>query len=100
MEISNSEIPSATATATGLAVTQTYTGHPQVTDQATKGAGAQPTNGHGSPTFNLGPAATGKGGNKGAAATVGPPRVEAVTVVTGMVCLLSLIFGSSMVFMI
>ena len=98
VEISNSEIPSATATATGVAVTQTYTGHPQVTDANTKSAGAQATKAaHGTPTFNLGASST---GNSGAAFTAGPPRFEAVTVVTGMICLISIVFGSSMVFMI
>lgn len=99
VEISGSAIPSATATATGVAVTQNYSGHPQVTDAATKTGGAQATSGHGSPTFNLGVNPTG-GGKKGAATALGAPKVGAVTVVTGMVCLLSLIFGSSMVFMI
>ena len=96
---SGTEIPSATATATGAAATQTYTGHPQETIAATKKGGAQATGGHGSPTFNLGAAATGGGKKKGAAVALGPPKVEAVTVVTGLVCLVSLVFGGSLVFM-
>ena len=99
VEISNSEIPSATATATGVAVTQTYTGHPQETLQATKKGGSQATQGHGSPTFNLGGSATGGSGKKGAAVALGAPKVEAVTVVTGFVCLVSLVFGGSLIFM-
>ena len=99
VEITGSEIPSATATATGAAAAQTYTGHPQETLAATKKGGAQATGGHGSPTFNLGASATSGGKKKGAAAALGPPRVEAVTIVTGMVCLISLVFGGSLVFM-
>lgn len=98
VEISGSEIPSATATATGVAVTQTYTGHPQVTIAPTKKGGSQASGAQGSPMFNLGASATGNsGGGKGAAVTFGPPKIEAVTFITGMVCLISLIFGSSLV---
>lgn len=101
VEISGTAIPSATATASGAAVTQTYAGHPQETDAATKTGGAQATGGHGSPTFNLGETASSTGSSKkGAAVTLSAPRIEAVTVVTGMVCLISLVFGSSMFLMI
>lgn len=100
VEIS-SEIPNVKATATGVAVTETYTGHPQVTLAPTKKGGGQAT-GHGSPTFNLGASSTGgSGGSKsGAAGPLARPKIEAMTVVTGMVCLVSLVFGSSLVFMI
>jgi len=94
--ISGSEIPSAIATATGVAVTQTYSGHPQQTDAATKKGGQQATGGHGTPTFNLGVSATGK--SKGAAAAIVAPRLDLMTAVTGMVVLLSLVFGGSMVY--
>lgn len=99
VEISGTDIPSASATATGVAVTQSYSGIPQKSDVPTKAGGAQATGAQGSPTFNLGAAATSSSGQKGAAITLGTPRVEAITIVTGMVCLISLIFGSSMVFM-
>ena len=98
VEISD-DIPNVKATATGVAVTETYTGHPQVTLAATRNGGGQAT-GHGSPTFNLGASSTGGSGNgKSAAVPLGPPRVEAMTIVTGMVCLISLVFGGSLVFM-
>jgi len=100
VEISGTDIPSAAATATGIAVTQTYSGHPQETNAATKAGGAQATGTQGSPTFNLGAGATSGSGKQGAAVTLGAPRIEAVTIVTGMVCLISLVFGSSMVLMI
>ncbi|KAL6721526.1 hypothetical protein ACLMJK_000630 [Lecanora helva] len=92
VEISGSSIPSATATATGVAVTQTYTGIPQQTLEATKKGGAQETGGRHSPTFNLGGSATGKS----AAVPLGAPRIEATTMVTGLVCLLSFVMGSTL----
>ena len=95
--ISGSQIPSATATASGLAVTQTYQGHPQETDAATKKGGQQATGGHGTPTFDLGVSATAK--SKGAAATLAAPRLDAVTAVTSVVVLLSLTFGGSLIYM-
>lgn len=94
--ISGSEIPSATTTASGVAVTQTYQGHPQETDAATRKGGSQATGGHGTPTFNLGVSATGK--SKGAAVAVVAPRIDAMSALTGMVVLLSLVFGGSMVY--
>ena len=98
VEISGSSIPSATATATGAVATQTYTGIPQQTLEATRKGGAQATGGKSSPTFNLGATATGSSkSNKGAAPALGAPRIEAVTVITGMVCLLSIVFGSTLV---
>jgi len=100
VEITGSEIPSAAATAIGVAVVQTFSGHPQVSNAPTKAGGAQATGAQGSPTFNLGAGATGSGGKTGAAITLGAPRTEAVTIVTAMVCLISLVFGSSMVLMI
>ena len=95
VEISGSSIPGASATASGAAVTQTFTGHPQETIAATFRGGSQATGGLPSPTFNLGVSA----GQKSSAFSPGPPRVEAMTVMTGLICLLSLVFGGSMVFM-
>ena len=105
VEISGSAIPSATATATGVAVTQTYTGHPQETAMQTERGGGQtvPVPTQASATFNLGATATGKSdgsSKKSAAVALGFPNIEGVTIVTGMVCLLSMIFGSSMVLMV
>lgn len=100
VEITGTEIPSAAATATGIAVTQTFSGHPQETNAPTKAGGAQATGAQGSPTFNLGAGATGSAGKQGAAVTLGKPRIGAVTIVTGMVCLISLVFGSSMAIML
>ena len=98
-EISGSNIPSASTTATAVAVTQTYTGHPQETLQATLSGGSNvQATGKGTPTFNLGASATGNSG-KGAAPALGAPRIEAVTVLTGLVCLLSVVFGGSLVVM-
>ena len=94
--ISDSAIPSATATASGAVVTQTYQGHPQQTEAATVKAGAEATGGRGTPTFNLGVTATGK---SGAAAAVGAPRVKAVSVVVGVVVLLSLVGGGELIAM-
>ncbi len=95
VEISSSEIPGASATATGGVVTQTYAGIPQQTI-ATKKGGAQKTAGHKTPTFNLGVTAT-PTGKKGAAAVVGPPRMEVMSVVVGSVVFLSLFLGSGIV---
>ena len=95
IEISGSSIPGASATATAVAVTQTYTGHPQETDAPTKAGGAQATAGRGTPTFNLG--VTADPTKKGAAVVLAAPRIEATTIVTGLVVLISLVFGSSMV---
>jgi len=100
LEISGTDIPSAASTASNVAVTQTYSGHPQETNAPTKTGGAQATGAQGSPTFNLGAGATGSSGQQGAAGSLGAPRLEAITIVTGMVCLLSLVFGSSKVLMI
>ena len=93
---SGSNLPSATATATGVAVTQTYTGHPQVTIAQTKQGGAKATGQAGVPTFNLGASATSS--SKGGATVFGPPKFEAITVVTSVVCILSLVFGGSLIF--
>ena len=89
VEISGSSIPGASATATGAAVTQTFQGHPQQTLPVTQSGGSQATSAP-SPTFNLGVSGSGKS----SAIILGPPRVEAVTLVTGVVCLLSLVLGA------
>ena len=105
VEISGSSIPGASSTASGAAVTQTYMGHPQETLPATKKAGSQATGSFPSPTFSLGSCATSasknSGGSTGKSSAVGvvPPRIDAMTAVTGLVCLVSMIFGGSLVFM-
>ena len=100
VEISGSSIPGASSTASGAAVTQTYLGHPQETLPATRKAGQQ-TGGFPSPTFSLGSCATGSSKNSGknAAAAVVPPRIDAMTVMTGLICLVSMVFGGSLVVM-
>ena len=96
VEISGSSIPGASSTASGAAVTQTYLGHPQETLPATRKAGSQ-TGVFPSPTFSLGSCATGSG--KNSAAAVVPPRIDAMTVMTGLICFVSMIFGGSLVVM-
>ena len=100
VEITGSSIPGASATASGAAVTQTYLGHPQETLPATRKAGSQATGVFPSPTFSLGSCATGSSKNSGknSAAAVVPPRIDAMTVMTGLVCFVSMIFGGSLVF--
>ena len=95
VEISGSSIPDASITATAVMASQTFSGIPQETNAATKTGSTQATAPHGSPTFNLCVAGANK--KKGAAITVGPPRIEVTTVITGLVLLLSLAFGSSVV---
>lgn len=95
VEISGLNIPDATITASAATATQTFSGIPQETNAPTKTGSTQATAPHGSPTFSL---CTGSGNTKkGAAFVVGPPRIEATTVITGLVLLLSLAFGSSVV---
>ena len=95
VEISGSAIPDASITASAVMASQTFSGIPQETNAATKTGSTQATAPHGSPTFNLCVAGAGK--KKGAAFAVAPPRIEVTTVVTGLVLLLSVAFGSSVV---
>lgn len=98
VEISASTIPGASITATAVMASQTFSGIPQETNAATKTGTTQATAAHGSPTFNLCVSETGKAASKkGAAFAVGPPRIEVTTVITGLVLLFSLAFGSSVV---
>lgn len=95
VEISGSSIPDATITASAATATQTFSGIPQETNAPTKTGSTQATAPHGSPTFSL---CTASGSaKKGAAFVVGPPRIEATTLITGFVLVLSLAFGSSVV---
>ena len=96
VEISGTSIPGASTTATAVTVSQTFSGIPQETNAATKTGSTQATAPQGSPTFNLCGSGSGSG-KKGAAFAVGPPRIELTTVVTGLVLLLSLTFGGSVV---
>ncbi len=96
VEISGSAIPGASITASAVMATQTFSGIPQETNAATKTGSTQATAPAGSPTFNLCVSSTGKA-KKAAAFAVGPPRIAVTTVVTGLVLLLSLAFGSSVV---
>lgn len=96
VEISGSSIPGATATATAVAVSQTYTGHPLQTNAKTKG-GSQPTGKKGSPTFNL--CVSGATGTS-AAAVLDVPRIEVTAIVTGFAVMASLMLGGSLVALI
>ena len=96
VEISGSSIPGASITASAVMASQTFSGIPQETNAKTKTGSTQATAAHGSPTFSLCIAENGKA-TKGAAFAVGPPRIEVTTLITGLVLLLSLAFGSSVV---
>ena len=100
VEISDKNIPGVSATATDVAVTQSYTGHPLQQTAKTKG-GSQFTGGAKSPTFNLGAGATGTSGSggqqKGMAGQVGPPRGVAVGLLGGLVLVLSMMLGGSLI---
>lgn len=88
VEFSNKEIPKASATVSGVQVIQTFTGIPIATGdlvpthEATQVGGNLP-----SPTFNL----------KGVAMRSRPPGFERVTLVAGVVCLVSFLLGLSLV---
>ena len=103
VEITGSSIPGASITASAVMASQTFSGIPQETNANTKTGSTQATAAHGSPTFNLCTSATGsaaqgtQGTKKGAAFAAGPPRMEVTTVITGLVVLFSLAFGSSVV---
>ena len=97
VEISGSSIPGASTTASAVLATNTFSGIPQETNAKTKTGSTQATAAHGSPTFNLCVTESGKGSKKGAAFAVGPPRLEVTTIITGLVLLLSVAFGSSVV---
>ena len=103
VEITGSSIPGASATATGAAVTQTFSGHPQQTLPATRKAGSQATGAFPSPTFSFGSCATSINKNSGkpsSAVAVVPPRTGAMTALTGLACLVSIVFGGSLVFIL
>lgn len=88
VEFTDKEIPNASATVSGVAVTQTFTGIPFET-QARRPANGAPQVGGGppSPRFDL----------KGAAVRMKPPGFETATVVAGLVCILSFVLGCSLV---
>ena len=96
VEISGTSIPGASITASAATASQTFSGIPQETNAATKTGSTQATAPHGSPTFHLCVSGSGNA-RKGAASALGPPRIGLTTVVTGLVLLSSLAFGSSMV---
>lgn len=92
VEFSNKDIPNASATASGLVVTQTYSGIAGVpTEVETPAAGAtQIGNGPPKPTYNL--------GGKSASVSLQAPRFEVATFVAGAVVLVSFVFGSSILY--
>ena len=98
VQISGSEIPSATATATLAAQQQEYTGHPLEQGKTKTGAaGAAPTGVVMSPTFNLGVAGATSTGKKSAGTVLSPPRVDLTFVATGFAVMVSMVFGGSLI---
>jgi hypothetical protein len=88
VEFTDEEIPNASATVTGVAVTQTYAGIPIPTQDLYPPRGATPVvGGHPSPTFDLQAAAT----------SFRPPRMGTATAVAGVICILSFVWGFSVV---
>lgn len=98
VEISGSSIPGASFTATATAA-QTFSGIPLGTEAITRTGITQETVAHGTPTFELGVAASATG-NGGAAGGVGSPKIEVSALITGLVLLVSLAFGGSLVHML
>ena len=88
VEFTDKKIPNASATVTGVAVTQTLANIPIATQDLNPARGATQV-GHNlpSPTYDL----------KAAAISLRPPRHERVIVVAGVVCVLSFVYGLSMV---
>jgi hypothetical protein len=88
VEFTNKEIPNASATVSGVPVTQTFTGIP-IETQARIPANGAPWVGGGppSPTFDL----------KGVAVRMNRPGLGTATLVAGLVCILSFVLGCSLV---
>lgn len=95
---SGGKIPGVTATATGVAVTQSYTGLPLQTNAASKGAaGASVTGAAGSPTFDLGVGkATGTSGKKSAAGALESPARGIMGVVCAAVVGMGMLVGGGL----
>ncbi|MCJ1320151.1 hypothetical protein MMC15_005489 [Xylographa vitiligo] len=95
-EFADSAIPGASAAATTLVVTQTFSGHPLATQTQASGTGM--VTGVASATFNLGtPGATSKAA---AVLALGPPKVEMALVAAGLVAVMSFAFGGSLVLLL
>lgn len=108
IEITDSAIPGASSTALGPAVLQTYSGNTHTNLPVTRTGGAQTTSSIPSPTFLLGScssstsshgSSSSSGSGKSPAEAVVPPKVRTMTVVSGLVCLVSMVFGGSLVFL-
>ena len=95
---SGGKIPGVTATATGVAVTQSYTGLPLQTNAASKGAAsASVTNAAGSPTFDLGVGkATGTSGKKNSAGALESPARGIMGMVCAMVVGMGMLVGGGL----
>lgn len=92
VEFSGTDIPGASATATGVVVTQTFSGHPLATDAQPNNPGATKiSHGHPTPTFDLGKT-SGAGGVKA-------PLLGAAGLVSAAMVALSCVLGGGMVFM-
>ena len=95
VDFTNRDIPGASTTVTGIAVTQTFSGHPLATADITPAVGATKVgSGHPTPTYDLG---TTVGKKKSASVELRAPAREAVSVVAGIVLVVSVVFGSSLV---
>lgn len=99
---SGGKIPGVTATATGVAVTQSYTGLPLQTNAASKGAAsASVTDAAGSPTFDLGVGkatgkATGTSGKKSAAGVLESPARGVMGAVVAVVVGMGMLVGGGL----
>lgn len=87
VEISGSNIPGASSTATGVAAQQTYTGYPLQTAAEATSTSTKIADGPLKPTFSLGSAAT----------ALRAPSLEMATLATSAVVALSICLGFSMV---
>ena len=84
VEFTDKEIPNASATVSGVRVTQTFTGIPIATENLKPASGATQVGGKPpSPTFDL----------KGAAMSSRPPPLDRSMVVAGVVCVVSCVLG-------
>ena len=97
VEITGTSIPGVSSTATGIAVTQSYTGYPLQTGANTVSAGPRYTGEPRQPTFNLGGATSEP---SGAAVALGQPSwLEVTAIIAGAVLITSAASGSSLFLM-
>lgn len=96
-EFSGTDIPGVTRVASSVTVSQTFSGRPGIT-AASQSGGSIPTN-VGSATFDLGaPTGSSSSNHRGAAANVKVPAIDSLSMVVGLITLLSLVGGGSLFF--